>query len=366
MQAIGANLSSPLNVTMNKPNNEQVGIIAELMPASSPPVRELLIDAGLDVSDWDYSKDNELLANPNSNSYKNSFWSFSHEKITVLCIWLHELSTDMDGIYYGDNMQKLANEELNQRNQVTLSGPEKTRHANREKKARHFHLKVFEAYRDRREVRVIILGKDVGIEGRAERAEGRLLDNSPWHVEYLEHRTGDFRLRRGAIPNTAPLSEDELEDLIVTQKVMEIAADENLSATEKEAITKARVGQGLFRTGLMNRWKDRCAVTGCQAAALLVASHIVPWSQCTTKAQRLEPSNGLLLAAPIDKLFDLGYISFDEQFKIVISKDLKILDQKAFGVDPSLSLKQKPSDIQASLKWHRENIFEKWLRKRPD
>jgi len=347
---------------MNKQSNEQEAPLAELTPVSSPPVRELLINAGLDVSHWDYNKDNEPLANPNSNSYKNSFWSFSQEETTVLCIWLHEHSTDVEGIYCDYNMQKLANEELIQRNQPTLSGPEKTRHANRERKARHFHLQVFEAYKDRREVRIIILGKDVGIAGGAERAEGRLLDASPWHVEYLEHHTGEFRLRRGAMPSTCPLSADELEDLIVAQKVLEITTDENLSTTEKEALTKGRVGQGLFRARLMTRWKAQCAVSQCQTAALLIASHIVPWSRCTTKEQRLEPSNGLLLAAPLDKLFDLGYISFDDKFKIVISKDLKILDQRAFGVDPSLSLKQKLDDILPSLKWHRENIFENWLR----
>jgi hypothetical protein len=313
-----------------------------------------------------HSKDNELLANPNSNSYKNSFWSFSQEKITVLCIWLHELSNDIEGFYCDYNMQNLANEELNKRNQATLSGPEKTRHANREKKARHFHLKVFDAYKGRREVRIIILGKDVGLEGGAERAEGRLLDASPWHVQYVEHHTGEFRLRSGAITSTAPLSDDELEDLNVTQKVLEITTDENLSTTEKEALTKFRVGQGLFRARLMSRWKEQCAVSSCQTSALLIASHIVPWSKSTTKAQRLEPCNGLLLAAPIDKLFDLGYISFDEQFKIVISKELKILDQKAFCVDPSMSLKQRPTDILPSLKWHRENVFEKWLHKSTD
>ncbi|WP_211467533.1 hypothetical protein, partial [Collimonas silvisoli] len=55
-------------------------VIDSLEPKSATPVRELLIEAGLDVSDWAYDRNKKLLANPNTNSHRNSFWSFDDNK----------------------------------------------------------------------------------------------------------------------------------------------------------------------------------------------------------------------------------------------------------------------------------------------
>lgn len=346
--------------TMKKNLNTTTGItVSDLEPVGSPPVRELLINAGLNVSDWAFGKDGEPLANPNTNSYKNSFWSFIDERVVVLCIWLHEMLLDDTGIYVHENLQKLANEELAKRNRPDLSAAEKARHTNRANKARKFHGATYAAYRDMRPVRVIILGKDVGKRGDAEHAEGRMLDPMPWFVEAFEGFTGNIRLRRGLIPAQAPLTEDELTALALSQVVAIIENDESLSDTEKEALIKARVGQGLFRRRLLERWNSKCAVTKSGKPGLLIASHIIPWSQCATVDQRLNPSNGLLLAASVDRLFDAGYITFDDRFQIIISKSLTLLDQGAFGVSPGQRLFQRHDDILPALAWHRANVFEK-------
>jgi hypothetical protein len=350
--------------TMRKNLDTTTGItVADLEPVASPPVRELLISAGLNVSDWAFGKDGEPLANPNTNSYKNSFWSFVDESVIVLCVWLHEMELDYTGIYVHENLQKLANEELAKRNRPGLSGTEKARHTNRANKASKFHSTTYAAYRDRRPVRVIILGKDVGKEGDAEHAEGRMLDPMPWFVDGFDGLTGDIRLRRGLIPAQAPLTEDELTALALSQDVAIIENNENLSDTEKEALIKGRVGQGLFRTRLLQRWDSKCAVTKSGKPGLLIASHIIPWSQCATVGQRLNPSNGLLLASSVDRLFDAGYITFDDRFQIIISKSLTLLDQGAFGVSPGQRLFQKHDDILPSLAWHCANVFEKRFNK---
>ncbi len=44
--------------------------------------------------------------------------------------------------------------------------------------------------------------------------------------------------------------------------------------TEREAVIKARVGQGNFRTDVIALWGS-CAVTGCALSKILVASHLV-------------------------------------------------------------------------------------------
>lgn len=56
----------------------------------------------------------------------------------------------------------------------------------------------------------------------------------------------------------------------------------SLSSSEREAIVKARIGQGPFRKNLIKYWST-CAVTGCMDDALLRASHIKPWRDATLR-----------------------------------------------------------------------------------
>ena len=46
--------------------------------------------------------------------------------------------------------------------------------------------------------------------------------------------------------------------------------------TTRDALVKARVGQGRWRDDLLRFWSSRCAVTGLQVEKLLRASHIKP------------------------------------------------------------------------------------------
>jgi hypothetical protein len=79
--------------------------------------------------------------------------------------------------------------------------------------------------------------------------------------------------------------------------------------TTRQALVNARVGQGLYREQMLDVWRQRCAVTGCALRNALVASHAQAWKDSDDTA-RLDPYNGLLLTASIDKLFDQGLISF--------------------------------------------------------
>ncbi|MFE8730531.1 HNH endonuclease, partial [Aeromonas hydrophila] len=82
-----------------------------------------------------------------------------------------------------------------------------------------------------------------------------------------------------------------------------------LNATEKQQLVKSRRGQGIFRANL-EKVELACRVTGVTNTALLIASHIKPWSRCANNAERLDGNNGLLLSPHIDKLFDRGWITF--------------------------------------------------------
>jgi len=81
------------------------------------------------------------------------------------------------------------------------------------------------------------------------------------------------------------------------------------SSTERDALTKARLGQGLFRRRV-SELEPACRVTGLARQEFLVASHIKPWRSCDN-SERLSGANGLLLSPHVDKLFDRHWISFD-------------------------------------------------------
>lgn len=83
--------------------------------------------------------------------------------------------------------------------------------------------------------------------------------------------------------------------------------------TERDVLAKARIGQGKFRSDLVANWRkgEVCALTGLAVPELLIASHIKPWRESSNE-ERLDPMNGLLLAAHADKLFDRYLLSFEE------------------------------------------------------
>ncbi|MFT4129726.1 HNH endonuclease [Labrys sp. (in: a-proteobacteria)] len=84
-------------------------------------------------------------------------------------------------------------------------------------------------------------------------------------------------------------------------------------STEAERLVIQRIGQDVFRACLMDYWQCRCPLTGITDPALLRASHIVPWAQCDSDAERLDIHNGLLLSALWDAAFDRGLVTFNDE-----------------------------------------------------
>lgn len=92
--------------------------------------------------------------------------------------------------------------------------------------------------------------------------------------------------------------------------------------TEAETFVIQRIGQDVFRAGLMAYWEGRCPLTGITDRALLRASHIISWSECASDAERLDVHNGLLLSALWDAAFDRALVTFDDDGAPVFSSDL--------------------------------------------
>lgn len=92
--------------------------------------------------------------------------------------------------------------------------------------------------------------------------------------------------------------------------------------TEAERLVVQRIGQDIFRARLMDYWQARCPLTGIADPALLRASHIIPWAECETDAERLDVHNGLLLSALWDAAFDRALVTFDDNGKPQFSTEL--------------------------------------------
>ncbi len=84
---------------------------------------------------------------------------------------------------------------------------------------------------------------------------------------------------------------------------------------------KTRVNQDFFRDMILRDYGTQCCVTRLNVPGVLRASHIVGWAE--DQENRMNPANGLCLSATYDAAFDRHLISFDEDFRMVISPALK-------------------------------------------
>lgn len=126
--------------------------------------------------------------------------------------------------------------------------------------------------------------------------------------------------------------------------------------TEAERLVVQRVGQNIFRDALMEYWGSACAVLGVREPSLLRASHIKPWSECETDAERLDVYNGFLLAAHLDAAFDAFLISFNDDGAIVLSDALTASDREFLGINLSLRLTKVAPAHHSRLAWHRARL----------
>ena len=128
-------------------------------------------------------------------------------------------------------------------------------------------------------------------------------------------------------------------------------------ATQAERLAVRRVGQDIFRRGLLEYWDGRCAITGLDVPELLRASHIKPWADCNTDAERLDVFNGLLLAPHLDAAFDAGFITAAEDGTVLPSAALPSGARSALGLDGSLKIRGLHRAHERYMPWHRSQIF---------
>lgn len=126
----------------------------------------------------------------------------------------------------------------------------------------------------------------------------------------------------------------------------------------RDRLVKIRVNQNFFRKTILSTYNYTCAITGIKIADLLVASHIIPWSE--NAKERLNPRNGICLNALHDKAFDRGIISFSDDFKLLLSSKVKNETSNELLLkfkDTILKLPKKFQPDLEFLKYHRETFF---------
>lgn len=111
-----------------------------------------------------------------------------------------------------------------------------------------------------------------------------------------------------------PFAELDIENM---NEVVEMLVE----GRSRSAMVQVRVNQSFFRRAVLASYQGRCCMSGVNHPRLLVASHIVPWSQDV--ANRLNPRNGLCLSALHDRAFDSGLISLNNDYQVIISDKLK-------------------------------------------
>lgn len=160
-----------------------------------------------------------------------------------------------------------------------------------------------------------------------------------------------FSIPEGA----AALILDAIEniDLNIYKNTTNTTTKNKPTETQKEAIIKARVGQGIFRKEVLELWNSTCPITKVNKPELLIASHILSW-QLSNNEEKLDKYNGLPLTPSIDKLFDKGYVSFSDDGKLLLhnSLDPNIIQQ--LGININAKIEGLEDKHKYYLKKHRE------------
>jgi len=96
----------------------------------------------------------------------------------------------------------------------------------------------------------------------------------------------------------------------------------------RSATIQVRVNQARFRRSVLAGYNSTCCISRLRHEKLVVASHIIPWSEDVYN--RLNPHNGLCLSALHDKAFDQGLITVMPDLRVRVSEKLKAYEDDVF------------------------------------
>lgn len=148
----------------------------------------------------------------------------------------------------------------------------------------------------------------------------------------------------------------EVEHPYTVEKEEEQIEDINIDTAEKKQLYKARVGQGEYRTKLLQLCPF-CPITLISDDRLLIASHIKPWAS-SDNFEKTDPMNGFMLTPTFDRLFDRGFLSFTDDKKTILSPFLSNMTYSKLGISNNKLIPHLPTEgREIYLEYHRKNIF---------
>ena len=120
-----------------------------------------------------------------------------------------------------------------------------------------------------------------------------------------------------------------------------------------------RLGQGTFRTAIIDAYERRCAVTNERTLPVLEAAHIKPYSQLGPHAL----DNGLLLRSDLHTLFDQGYVTVTPEHRLLVSRTIREEFENGrdyYALDGRrirLPVAPNPPPSRDFLEWHANTMF---------
>jgi len=127
-----------------------------------------------------------------------------------------------------------------------------------------------------------------------------------------------------------------------------------------EQIIRPRLGQGGFRIVVMDEYERRCAITGEKTLPVLEAAHIRPFAEEGPH----DISNGIFLRSDLHTLFDGGYITIADDFRVIVSNRIReefsdgreyyAMHGRELQIVPKL-LSHRPA--AEFLEWHQNHCF---------
>lgn len=159
------------------------------------------------------------------------------------------------------------------------------------------------------------------------------------------------------------ITEETEDGIFIVKPYIKYIIDENDNThdtvnekhnTESVVEIKQRIGQAQLRSKLINKHKC-CQICGLDIIDLLIASHIKPWKDSDDK-ERLDINNCLLLCPNHDKLFDKGFISFDDYGNIIISDLIKYKNLDIMGISNHIKIHIN-EDNKKYIEWHRQKCL---------
>lgn len=152
------------------------------------------------------------------------------------------------------------------------------------------------------------------------------------------------------------LEAEHLTGLALFEGSPEQGAKPISSRYDHNAVNRERY---FFRKSVFASYDGKCCISGLPFSDLLTASHIKPYSACRDRAERVDPSNGLLLSALYDRAFENGYITLTKDYTFRVAGDPLV---KAWFSDLEGQSLVRPARFLPSLdaiEYHNDVIFEK-------